>query len=196
MTLKTAILSLCAVALSAVFGGCSFSVSAGNKATLVGKDKIVVSADQPPEPEPVPVAKPAPKIKRPKRPMKARVVGKKIEITEKVMFEYDKATIKTDSHQLLNDVADVLKDHENIQKVRIEGHTDADGSDDYNKKLSQDRADAVKNFLVGVGIDESRMEAVGYGEEKPIADNKTEEGKERNRRVEFNIIKLDRSKKR
>lgn len=195
MTLKTVMLFLCTVALCAVFSGCSVSVSAGSKATLVGKDKIVVSADQPPEPKPTPASKPAPKIKRPTRRMKARVVGKKIEITEKVMFEYDKATIKTDSHGLLNDIATVMKEHANIQKVRIEGHTDSDGTDDYNKTLSQDRADAVKAFLVGVGIDENRMEAVGYGEEKPIADNKTEEGKERNRRVEFNIIKLSRGRK-
>lgn len=191
MTLKTIILSFGTVALCAVFGGCSFSMSAGSKATLVGKDKIVVLADQPPKPKPVST----PTIKSPKRRMKAKVVGKKIEITEKVMFEYDKAVIKVDSHGLLNDVAEVMKEHADIQKVRIEGHTDSDGTDDYNKKLSQDRADAVKAFLVGVGIDENRMEAVGLGEEKPIADNKTEEGKERNRRVEFNIIKLSRKGK-
>ena len=140
--------------------------------------------------EPTP---PPPKIKRPKRPRKAKLVGKKIEITEKVMFEYNKATIKVDSHELLNDVAEVMKEHANIKKVRIEGHTDADGTEKYNKKLSQDRADAVMNFLVEAGIDADRMEAVGFGEEKPIADNETDEGKERNRRVEFNII--ERGKK-
>ena len=194
MTLKRTLLSLCTVALSAAYGGCSVSMSAGNKATIVGKDKIVVSADQPAEAAPAPTEVSAPKIKPPKHPMKAKVVGSKIEITEKVMFEYDKATIKGDSHALLNDVATVIKQHPSIAKIRIEGHTDSDGSDKYNKKLSQDRADAVMQFLVGAGIEANRLEAVGYGEEKPIADNKTDEGKERNRRVEFNIIKINRGR--
>jgi outer membrane protein OmpA-like peptidoglycan-associated protein len=104
------------------------------------------------------------------------------------MFDYNKATIKVDSNDLLNDVAKVLTEHANITKIRIEGHTDSDGADKYNKKLSQKRADAVKAFLVQAGITEDRMEAVGYGEEKPIASNDTDEGKEQNRRVEFNII--------
>lgn len=161
--------------------GCSFSASVGNMHTLEGKDKITVAAAQPELPKPPP---PKPKIKK-----KAKVVGKKIEITEKVMFDYNKASIKEDSFALLNDVASVMKEHEKIEKVRIEGHTDADGTEEYNKNLSQNRADSVKEFLVKAGIDESRLEAVGYGEEKPIADNDTKEGKEKNRRVEFNIIK-------
>ena len=171
-------------AIGGATGGCSFSAStsAGSKATIVGKDKIVVTATRPPAPEPEP--KPEPKTVKPR---KAKVVGKRIEITEKVMFEYDKATIKVESHQLLNDVAAVMAENPKIKKVRIAGHTDSDGSDDYNKKLSQDRADAVMKFLVDAGIDPKRLEAKGYGEQKPIADNKTEEGKERNRRVEFNI---------
>ena len=175
--LKTTIIGVCTFALGAASGGCSFSASAsaGSKATLVGKEKIVITADQPPPP-------------LPKKPRKAKVVGKKIEITEKVMFDTAKATIKVESHQLLNDVAEVMKEHPNIKKVRIEGHTDSDGPNEYNKTLSQNRANAVMAFLEKAGIDPSRMEAVGYGEEKPIAENDTAEGKERNRRVEFNII--------
>ncbi|MDJ0762203.1 MAG: OmpA family protein [Myxococcota bacterium] len=165
--------------------GCSISMSgsaklnsAGSGAIIEGTDPVLVTAKQPAAPPP-----PAPvKIR------KAKVVGKKIEINEKVMFDYNKATIKVDSHDLLTDVADVLKEHDKIEKVRVEGHTDSDGKDKYNKKLSQQRADAVKAFLVKVGIDDARLEAVGYGEEKPIADNATPEGKEKNRRVEFNII--------
>jgi OOP family OmpA-OmpF porin len=174
---KATILGICILTIGATSGGCSFSASAsaGSKATIVGKDKIVISVDQP-----------APKPKA--KPRKAKVVGKKIEITEKVMFDVAKATIKVDSHQLLSDVAAVMKEHANIKKVRIEGHTDSDGPDEYNKRLSQDRADSVKKFLVEAGVDEARMEAVGYGEEQPISENDTAEGKERNRRVEFNII--------
>ena len=85
-------------------------------------------------------------------------------------------------------IAEFEKEHPNIKKIRIEGHTDSDGKAKYNKNLSQGRANSVMKFLAGSGIDLGRMEAVGFGEDKPIADNKTDEGKERNRRVEFNII--------
>jgi len=163
--------------LGLVSAGCSFSVNVGNMHVLKGKDKINVAATRPAAPEPPP---PPPK--------KAKVVGKKIEITEKVMFEVDKAEIRDVSHDLLNDVATVLKQNPSITKIRIEGHTDSDGGDDYNKKLSQDRADAVMQFLTDAGIDAARMEAIGYGEEKPIDSNDTAAGKEKNRRVEFNII--------
>jgi outer membrane protein OmpA-like peptidoglycan-associated protein len=182
MRIETAVICLGTLALGLAAFGCSVSMSAsaGSKATLVGKEKIVVSADQPPPPPP------------PER--KAKVVGKKIEITEKVMFDTAKATIKPESHQLLNDVALVMKEHTNIKRVRIEGHTDSDGTGDYNKKLSQERADAVKAFLVEAGVEEKRLTAVGYGEDKPIADNDSDEGKERNRRVEFNILKQTKIK--
>jgi len=173
------------IVLGAGLAGCSVSVSAsakaGGKYILEGKDRIVVTAVQPAAPEVAP--QPAP----PKPAMKAKRVGKKIEISEKVMFETGKAEIKVDSHQLLKDVATVLRENASVSKLRIEGHTDSVGKDKANKKLSQDRADSVKAFLVGVGIDANRLEAVGYGEEKPVADNATDEGKEKNRRVEFNI---------
>ncbi|MBN2343177.1 MAG: OmpA family protein [Deltaproteobacteria bacterium] len=171
------------LALGFVLTGCSFSVNVGNTHVLKGKDKIKVAADRPAAPKPKP---------KPKRtPKKAKVVGKKIEITEKVMFEVNKADIQEVSHELLNDVAAVLEQNPGIKKIRIEGHTDSDGSDDYNKTLSQDRADSVMQFLVDAGVDEGRMEAVGYGEEKPIDTNDTAAGKEKNRRVEFNILEQD-----
>ena len=98
-----------------------------------------------------------------------------------------KASIKVESNELFTDVGDIIKKFPTIKKVAIEGHTDSDGKAKYNKKLSQKRANAVKDFLVKLGIEENRLEAIGHGEDKPIADNKTDEGKEKNRRVEFNI---------
>ncbi len=114
------------------------------------------------------------------------VTEKKIELKQKVFFDTAKATIKPVSYPLLNEVADALRENATI-KVRIEGHTDSRGSDRYNKRLSQKRADSVKAYLVAAGIDATRMEAVGFGEEQPIADNRTSKGREQNRRVEFVI---------
>jgi outer membrane protein OmpA-like peptidoglycan-associated protein len=183
MRARTLLAVFGAAFLSASLLGCSFSASASlnteGKAVLKGKDKIVITAAQPAAPEEPPP--PPPPVK------KARLVGKKIEILEKVMFDYNKATIKRESHELLNDVASVIKENPTITKISIEGHTDSDGSDKYNKKLSQKRADSVKEFLAKAGIDANILEAIGYGEERPIADNTTDEGKEKNRRVEFNI---------
>ena len=167
--------------LSMSLGGCSFNASASfnTKSVLEGKDVIRVKAAQPEAPP-----EPPPPVKF----RKAKVVGNKIVITEKVMFDTAKASIKSESEGLLNDVASVIKEHKGIKKIRIEGHTDSDGKDKYNKKLSQNRADSVKDFLVNIGIDAGMLEAVGYGEEKPIASNDTNDGKEKNRRVEFNIL--------
>ena len=73
-------------------------------------------------------------------------------------------------------------------KVRIEGHTDSVGNEKYNKELSDRRAHAVRRYLMDKGIDGSRMEALGLGEEQPIDDNRTSDGRAANRRVEFHII--------
>ena len=119
------------------------------------------------------------------------VTGTKIEILDKVYFDLDKATIQKRSYPVLKQVAVVLKTHPEITKIRIEGHTDNQGNDDHNMKLSQARAEAVRDFMVKEGVDVSRFEAVGYGETKPIADNNTKTGQATNRRVEFNIIEID-----
>ncbi|MDD5306717.1 MAG: OmpA family protein [Deltaproteobacteria bacterium] len=167
--------------------GCSFSASASlnseGKAVLHGKDKVLVAAMQPELPPPPPPPPPPPVII-----MKAKVVGKKIEITEKVMFQKNKAVILPESDQLLKDVATVIKENAQLKKIRVEGHTSSEGSAKLNTKLSQSRAEAVKTYLVNLGIDTNILESVGYGPDKPIADNKTEEGREKNRRVEFNIL--------
>jgi outer membrane protein OmpA-like peptidoglycan-associated protein len=113
--------------------------------------------------------------------------AEKIEILQKVHFQTGKAMILKDSYALLDQVAQVLATHENIKQVRIEGHTDAVGSDVLNLKLSQARADAVRNYLIKKGLAPERIVSVGYGKAKPIASNATEKGREENRRVEFMI---------
>jgi OOP family OmpA-OmpF porin len=101
-----------------------------------------------------------------------------------VNFEFDSAKLTTDAREILNKVADSLRNHPNLD-ITIAGHTDSRGSAAYNKRLSQLRAEAVMDYLVSSGIKISRMKAVGYGEERPIASNATEEGRAQNRRVEL-----------
>ena len=103
---------------------------------------------------------------------------------EKIHFEYNKATIKQDSYDLLANLVDIINKCPDAT-VTIEGHTDSDGSAKYNKQLSQKRADAVKAYLENKGVAKERLKAVGYGESKPIASNATKEGKSKNRRIEF-----------
>jgi outer membrane protein OmpA-like peptidoglycan-associated protein len=103
-----------------------------------------------------------------------------------VFFDFNKATIKPVSFPLLDDVAQAMKDNPKI-KVEVQGHTDSVGNDNYNLKLSQSRAESVRNYLIKKGISSDRMVAKGYGENVPIADNRTKEGRDQNRRVEFVI---------
>jgi outer membrane protein OmpA-like peptidoglycan-associated protein len=112
----------------------------------------------------------------------------RIKILQKVHFKTRKAKIKKKSHKLLGEVVAVLESHPDIH-VRVEGHTDSQGPDNYNKRLSEKRAMAVMTFLIEKGVDPDRLEAVGHGEEKPIDDNKTRQGRAANRRVEFHITK-------
>jgi len=116
------------------------------------------------------------------------VVSKtKIEILEKVYFASGKSRIRPRSFNLLDQVATILRTNPWIKQLRIEGHTDDRGSAESNQKLSQARAEAVKAFLVDAGIEAERLEAKGYGEEKPIESNDTRAGREANRRVTFQI---------
>lgn len=112
---------------------------------------------------------------------------KQIEIKEKIYFAYNKWDILPKSFGLLNQVAQVLKDYPTM-KISIEGHTDSDGPDAYNQMLSEKRAGSVKDYLIKQGIEEERLQSVGFGESKPIASNRTPRGKEANRRVEFRIV--------
>jgi len=114
------------------------------------------------------------------------VTQEKIELKQKIFFDTDKARIQPRSYGLLDEIAQVLRSRPTMT-VRIEGHTDSRGKRAHNMQLSQARAESVRQHLVGLGIDQSRLQAQGYGPDQPIETNKTAAGREKNRRVEFFI---------
>ena len=105
-----------------------------------------------------------------------------------ILFDTNKDTFKQQSYAVLNSIAAILKEYP-YSKFTIEGHTDSDGGDDFNQRLSDARANAVKKYLVEQGIDRFRLSALGFGESKPIDSNKTKAGKANNRRVEVKLEK-------
>ncbi|WP_309242985.1 Ig-like domain-containing protein [Hyalangium versicolor] len=121
---------------------------------------------------------------------KVLVEGEKIVILEKLFFANNKSTILPKSFPLLKQVAQVIRANSQIEKVRVEGYTDDKGDDGVNLVLSRTRAEAVRDRLSMEGIDGGRLEAVGYGEARPVASNKTAKGREQNRRVEFTVVKV------
>jgi OmpA-OmpF porin, OOP family len=125
----------------------------------------------------------------PPAPDRVVLTASSIEIKDKVQFATGKAEILPASFSLLDDVARVFLENEQIEQVQIEGHTDSTGTAAINRKLSQQRAESVLKYLAGKGVAKNRMVAKGFGPDKPIADNTDDVGREQNRRVEFNILK-------
>ena len=139
---------------------------------------VAGEAPAPPEPEP--------------EPKRVELRDNKIIINEKVQFEFNKARILPESDSLLAEVAQVIKDNPQIKKLLVEGHASSEGADDYNLKLSQKRAQAVREHLIQKGgISEDMLASEGFGETRPIADNETDAGREKNRRVEFTITEQE-----
>ncbi|MEZ4401012.1 MAG: OmpA family protein [Kofleriaceae bacterium] len=124
-------------------------------------------------------------------PDRGRVVvtGTKIEILDKVFFEYNKDVIKSESFPILDAVAATMEGNPDIELIEVQGHTDERGNDAYNLDLSTRRAAAVKRYLVDKGIAQSRLESQGYGETQPLDNRHNESAWAKNRRVEFLIIK-------
>jgi len=151
---------------------------------------VVPAEEPPPPPPPPPEAPPAPPPCQPPAPGQAiSLEGCKTGDTivlRGVNFEFNKATLTVNAKTLLNDVSDALLTRKDI-KVEIDGHTDGKGSAPYNLKLSERRAESVKQYLVGRGVDADRMSTKGFGKTMPVADNNTDEGRELNRRVELKV---------
>jgi OmpA-OmpF porin, OOP family len=119
------------------------------------------------------------------------VEERKVELREQVLFELGKAEIRPESGSLLDEIANVMKEHPEITQVLVEGHTDATGSPAVNNRLSQARADAVVNALVERGVEKARLAAKGFGSSRPIQSNDTLEGRDANRRVEISITQSE-----
>ena len=124
-----------------------------------------------------PAAKPAP----------APAVATKVTYAADAFFDFDKSVLKPEGKAKLDDLASKVKDI-NLEVIIAVGHTDSVGSDAYNQKLSVRRSEAVKAYLVSKGIEKNRVYTEGKGEKQPVADNKTKEGRAKNRRVEIEVV--------
>jgi len=131
------------------------------------------------DPEPAPVAAPAPAPVQP--------VSSKVTYAADTFFDFDKSVLKPVAKAKLDDLIDKIKSI-NLEVIIAIGHTDAVGSDEYNFKLSMRRSNAVKAYLVSKGVDKTRIYTEGKGESQPVADNKTKEGRAKNRRVEIEVV--------
>lgn len=121
-------------------------------------------------------------------------VGEGIKLTlgeNSVNFDFNKSTLTATAKANLDKLVPVFKEYADTD-IKIFGYTDAKGADDYNLKLSEQRADAVKSYLASKGLNVSRFQVVGMGEADPIADNETDAGRAQNRRVEFSIVANDK----
>jgi OOP family OmpA-OmpF porin len=174
-------------------GAIMLTACGGGLTTFQGAGAIAVVGTPPAPPPPPP---PPPKKEEPPAPPpRVEVRDNKIEFKEKIQFENNKSVILPQSFGLLDDIVKVIKDNPQAKKIAIEGHASAEGDAKRNLTLSDERAKAVMKYCVDHGIDAKRLTAKGFGITKPIADNATEEGREKNRRVEFNIIEQDVTQK-
>ena len=135
---------------------------------------VVAPRVVPPAPPPVVVAPPPP-------------VATKVTYAADAFFDFDKSVLKPEGKAKLDDLVSKIKDI-NLEVIIAVGHTDSVGSDGYNQKLSVRRSEAVKSYLVSKGIEKNRVYTEGKGEKQPVADNKTAEGRAKNRRVEIEVV--------
>src|SRR5687768_13314339 len=143
----------------------------------------------PPAPPPAPAAQPAPPPPAAARPAPAPQppAATKVTYAADAFFDFDKAVLKPEGRAKLDDLVGKVKDI-NLEVIIAVGHTDAVGANTYNQKLSVRRAEAVKAYLVSKGIEKNRVYTEGKGEAQPVADNRTREGRAKNRRVEIEVV--------
>ncbi len=139
-----------------------------------------------PAPAPAAAPAPAPKAAAP-APAPQPPAASKVTYAADAFFDFDKAVLKAEGKAKLDDLASKVKAI-NLEVIIAVGHTDSVGTDAYNQKLSVRRAEAVKAYLVSRGIEKNRVYTEGKGEKQPVADNKTAEGRAKNRRVEIEVV--------
>lgn len=174
---------VCGIAGGVIGGSLGYAVSGSsdeeeNAAAGTGVGAAVgalLCADRSPapvaEPEPMPEPEPVPEFEP-------------VTLSSEVNFAFDSSELTRQAEVTLDEVARRLREHTDV-RVRIEGHTDSVGSAQYNQGLSERRADSVRDYLMSQGISGERIMAVGYGEQRPVATNDTDEGRALNRRVEI-----------
>ena len=152
---------------------------------------IVGAACNPPPPPPVVVAPPTPTppppVVKPTPPAPPAVVAQKVTFAADAFFDFNKSVLKPEAKAKLDDLTGKLKGI-SLEVIIAVGHTDAIGGEAYNQKLSVRRAEAVKAYLVSKGIEPNRVYTEGKGKKQPVADNKTAEGRAKNRRVEIEVV--------
>jgi OOP family OmpA-OmpF porin len=139
-----------------------------------------------PAPAPAPVAVPAPVAPKP-APAPQPPAATKVTYAADAFFDFDKSVLKAEGKAKLDDLVGKVKGI-NLEVIIAVGHTDSVGADAYNQKLSVKRSEAVKAYLVTKGIEKNRVYTEGKGEKQPVADNKTSEGRAKNRRVEIEVV--------
>lgn len=141
----------------------------------------------PPPPPPAPPKAAPPPPPPPPPPAPPKPVTEKVTFAADALFDFDKYNIRPDAQKILDDLVSKLAGV-NLEVIVAVGHTDSIGTEAYNLALSKRRADAVKQYLVSKGIEANRIYTEGKGESQPVADNRTAEGRQKNRRVEVEII--------
>jgi len=184
------VIALASAIVVPALSGCHASFQAGSEPAAA---PAATPAPPPPPPPPPPAetAAPAP-APAPTPPPAVVVKGDSVQIPGQIEFDTGKATFKAGggSDAVVDQLKTFLDTNPKVTKLRIEGHTDNVGTPDANQTLSGQRALTVKNAAIAKGVKKERLLAVGFGQNKPIGDNTTEEGRAKNRRTEFRIAEI------
>jgi OmpA-OmpF porin, OOP family len=182
-----------AALVAPMLSGCHASFQAGSEPAAA---PATPAPPPPPPPPPPPAAATTPPPPPATAPAVVVVKGDSVQIPGQIEFDTGSANFKAGggSDAVVDQLKIFLDQNPKVTKLRIEGHTDNVGTEDANVTLSGQRALTVKNAAVAKGVNKARLLAIGFGQKKPIADNKDEEGRAKNRRTEFRIAELNGKK--